>query len=83
MFEVSVNKITWTDDKPALIFALRDVHEARSATARLYEMAYRDPLTGIPNRRRLKEDIEALEHEIAMGRLYGMVGIIDLIILRP
>ncbi len=78
MFEVSVNKITWTDDKPALIFALRDVHEARSATARLYEMAYRDPLTGIPNRRRLKEDIEALEHEIAMGRLYGMVGIIDL-----
>lgn len=78
MFEVTISSLTWTDGKPALMYTLRDVHEARSATARLYEMAYRDPLTGIPNRRRFKEDVESLEHEIATGRLYGMVGIIDL-----
>ena len=78
IYEVTVNTLHWTDGKAAAIFFLRDVTEARTAHVRLYDLAYRDPLTGMPNRRRLKEDLEALEREIAMGHQAGVVGIIDL-----
>ena len=78
VFAVTLSVIDWVDDKPACIFYLRDVDDERNARKRLYNLAYMDVLTSIPNRRKFKEDFEALEKDISTGYKSGVVAIFDL-----
>lgn len=78
VFSVIRNTIDWIDGKPATSYIVRDVDEERSAKAKMYNLAYIDQLTGIPNRQKLKEDFEASEKDIKNNKVCGIVAIFDL-----
>lgn len=78
IFSVIRNSVIWTDGKPATLLIVRDVDEERSSEAKLYNLAYVDQLTGVPNRQKLKEDFSAAETEIKSSGASGIIGIIDL-----
>ena len=44
----------------------------------LYNLAFLDGLTQVPNRMRLKDDFAQMEHEIAAGKKCGAVAIFDI-----
>jgi len=77
-FSVVSNVIEWTDGKTANIFFLHDVTEERSVDEKLYNLAYIDQLTGVPNRQKLKEDFEKVAEDIEGGKLWGLIAIFDL-----
>ncbi|MCL2498970.1 MAG: diguanylate cyclase [Defluviitaleaceae bacterium] len=77
-YQVRCTAINWIDDNPAFIFTLNDITEEIATKKRLYELAYIDQLTGVPNRTRLKEDFTALEPRIELGELSGIVALFDL-----
>lgn len=77
-FSVRYNSIKWLDGKPATIMFLRDINEERTAKEKLYNLAYIDQLTGVPNRQKLKEDFEAIVKKIANTELVGVLTIFDL-----
>ena len=77
-FSLTTKEILWLDEKPATMFIIKDIEEARLATQTLYNLAYIDYLTQIPNRRKLREDFKALEPEIAEGKKSGIITIFDL-----
>ena len=78
VFSVIRNTIDWTDGKPATSYIVRDVDDERSAKLKMYNLAYIDQLTGIPNRQKLKEDFEASENDIKSNKICGIIAIIDL-----
>ncbi len=78
VFSVIRNTIDWVDGKPATAFIVRDVDEERSAKMKMYNLAYIDQLTGIPNRQKLKEDFEVSVQDIKNNRACGIVAIFDL-----
>ncbi|MBP8640775.1 MAG: diguanylate cyclase [Oscillospiraceae bacterium] len=78
VFSVIRNTIDWIDGKPATSYIVRDVDDERSAKLKMYNLAYIDQLTGIPNRQKLKEDFEASEKEIKSKTTCGIIAIIDL-----
>ena len=78
IFSTSLNAMNWLDNKMANVFYLRDVDDERTANKRLYNLAYMDVLTAIPNRRKFKEDFEELEKDISSGFKCGIVAIFDL-----
>ncbi|MFB0920354.1 MAG: diguanylate cyclase [Oscillospiraceae bacterium] len=78
IFSVTSNTIEWIDGKPATAFILRDVDEERSLKTRMYNLAYFDQLTGIPNREKLKEDFEAAQKENKNDRYCGILAMFDL-----
>ena len=77
-FSLSAKAVDWPDGGAATLFILDDVEEERNATKMLFNLAYFDYLTQIPNRRKLKEDFKELEAEIAAKKKSGMVAIFDL-----
>ena len=78
VFSVIRDTIDWIDGKPATSYIVRDVDEERSAKLKMYNLAYIDQLTGIPNRQKLKEDFEASEKDIKNSKACGIVAIFDL-----
>ncbi len=78
VYSVTTNTVMWIDDKPATLMFIRDVDEDRSYKARLYELAYLDHLTGVPNRQKLREDFENLAEDIAKGDVVGILALIDM-----
>ncbi|NLT57955.1 MAG: diguanylate cyclase [Clostridiales bacterium] len=77
-FSILCREIRWLDRLPATLFLLQDVEKARETSRRLYELAYLDPLTQVPNRQKLKEDFAVLEPAILSGEISGLVAILDL-----
>lgn len=77
-FEVFGSKLQWVDERAAVMLSLRDVSAQQETRDKLYNLAYRDALTGVPNRQRLKEDFEEAAHGIAEGRTGGLIAIFDL-----
>ncbi|MGI6153122.1 MAG: diguanylate cyclase domain-containing protein, partial [Christensenellaceae bacterium] len=78
LFSVIQNEIIWLDEKPATIFFLKDVDEERKIQENLYNLAYIDHLTGIPNRQKLKGDFEEIREDIENGLLDGVLALFDL-----
>ncbi|MGD9560474.1 MAG: diguanylate cyclase [Oscillospiraceae bacterium] len=78
IFSATCHVAQWVDGKPATFLFLRDVTEERSGQKKLYNLAYIDQLTGVPNRQKFKEDFEALAEDINNNRVAGIVAIFDL-----
>ncbi len=78
VYAVTRNTVEWTDGKTATSLVLRDVDEERGAKQKMYNLAYIDQLTGVPNRTKLKEDFEMMVPEIRQKKLSGIVAIFDL-----
>lgn len=78
LVSVNASQIQWTDDKPAVVLVLRDVDDERNVQAKLFKLAYRDQLTGVPNRQKFKEDFEAVAAKIENEEIAGIVAIFDL-----
>ncbi|MDR2599911.1 MAG: diguanylate cyclase [Oscillospiraceae bacterium] len=77
-FTVRRNTIKWADGKPATIFMMRDITSQIEANKRLYNLAYIDQLTNVPNRQRLKEDFVEVEEKITAGEISGILALFDL-----
>ncbi len=77
-FSVRYNSIKWLDGRPATIMFVRDINEERTAKEKLFNLAYIDQLTDVPNRQKLKEDFEVLVKKIANTELVGILAIFDL-----
>jgi len=77
-FSVKCNTVEWIDGKPAVRFMLRDITPEKEAKERLYNLAYIDQLTHVPNRQKLKEDFGTLENAITGHTLSGAISIFDL-----
>lgn len=78
VFSVRKSCVEWIDGKSATAIIVRDVDDERSAKKKMYNLAYTDQLTGIPNRRKFMEDFEASIRDIENGRVCGIVAIFDL-----
>lgn len=78
IFSVISNAVEWIDGKPAAAFIARDVDEERSAKTIMYNLAYFDQLTGIPNRQKLKEDFEKALKVSKNDRICGVFAVLDL-----
>ncbi len=78
IFDVTVSSLEWVDDKPVTMLALRDVSEARNAERKMYNLAYVDQLTGIPNRTKLREDFEHISDDVSAGKYVGALALFDL-----
>lgn len=57
--------------KPAVVVTAREITERKSQEAKMHQMAYLDPLTGLPNRRMLDD---RLRHAIAASQRNGLFG---------
>ena len=77
-FSLIVREIQWLDENPATIFVIKDIEEEKASTEALYNLAFIDYLTQVPNRRKLKEDFKELEPAIASGEKSGIISIFDL-----
>jgi EAL and modified HD-GYP domain-containing signal transduction protein len=77
-YQVRCNAINWTDEIPAFIFTMTDITEEIQLKKKLYELAYIDQLTGVPNRTKLKENFFAIENDIKTGDASGIVALFDL-----
>ncbi|MEA4894320.1 MAG: diguanylate cyclase [Oscillospiraceae bacterium] len=78
IFSATRKTVEWIDGKSATALFLRDVDDERSLKNRMYNLAYYDQLTGVPNRQKLKEDFEAALKDNKNDRYCGIVAIIDL-----
>ena len=77
-YNVNYRVVKWADGKPAVVIFLRDVNEERAVRDKLYNLAYIDQLTGITNRRKLKEDFDQIEDQINNNKKFGAFAMIDL-----
>ncbi len=78
IFAASGLTFQWMDDKPATVWFLKDVDEARRVEQKLYSLAYIDQLTMVPNRQKFKEDFEAVHKQIIRNEKQGVLAIFDL-----
>ncbi len=77
-FSATINTLVWLDDRPAVIFYLRDIQKERDINERLYNLAYIDQLTGVPNRTKFREDFAAVQDALMENKICGMVALFDL-----
>lgn len=77
-FSLTYKKIQWIDETPAKLFIFNDTENEQETSQMLYNLAYLDFLTQVPNRLKLKEDFKVLEPEIAAGTKCGVVALFDL-----
>ncbi len=77
-FSATFNAMDWLDGNDAMAIYLRDIDAERTAKQKLYNLAYIDHLTGVPNRQKLKEDFEAILDDIDANRVCGVMAIFDL-----
>ena len=78
IYSVTRTPIEWTDGKGATALVVRDVDEERSTKEKMYNLAYIDQLTGVPNRTKLKEDFELIANDVREKKVNGIVSIFDL-----
>ncbi len=78
IYAVTAKKFEWVDDKPATAIYMQNVTEMRKSQQQLFNLAYNDGLTGVPNRMKLKKDFEEKEPAIEKGSLCGAVALFDL-----
>ena len=83
IFSVSARKIDWIDAAPATVFSMLDITWERKTRQRLYNLAYIDTLTGIPNRQKLKDDFALMADKLMADKIYnealhGIMVILDL-----
>ena len=75
--EISVAGIE-IDGRAFLFAAGRDITDRKKAEAAVHDMAFHDPLTGLPNRRLLMERLRTALHASARYDSHGAVMFIDL-----
>lgn len=78
VYEVHINTVLWADGKPATMLMLRDITEQQKLEQHLYQLAYIDQLTKVPNRRKLTEDLTQLTVDISAGKTSGVLALFDL-----
>ncbi len=78
IFSVTTHPVQWLDGKTAAAFYLRNMDAEHKAREKLYNLAYIDHLTGVPNRQKFRESFEEIQEEIEIGKTCGIVSIFDL-----
>jgi len=76
-YELTCKKLRWLDGDPVLLFIFDESVNTRKELKKLYNLAYIDGLTQVPNRLKLKETFTELENGIIEGKICGAVSIID------
>ena len=66
------------DRQPLVMLLARDITERRKAEARIHELAYFDPLTGLPNRSQLEERLDSALRNARKQGYYGALLYLDL-----
>ncbi len=74
-YAVTSRGISWLDGKPATLLLLEDIQERRNIEKRLYNLAYLDQLTLMPNRIKLREDYDKINKR---GNLLGTIAMFDM-----
>lgn len=77
-YSVRYVNIEWIDKTPAIAIFFRNVNAERQMLAKLNSFASIDQLTGVPNRRKLMEDFEAISEKIAKSEIAGIMAIFDM-----
>ncbi|MCL2068562.1 MAG: diguanylate cyclase [Oscillospiraceae bacterium] len=77
-YMASCNTVDWFDGEPATALFMRNITKEKENSGKLYTLAYIDQLTGVPNRRKLQDDFNALEEQIVNGTVCGAVALFDL-----
>lgn len=78
VFSARIRSVQWPGERPAIMIILQDITEQRHTEKQLYTLAYFDPLTNLPNRRRFLEDFEAVAGAISAGTQTGIMAMFDL-----
>jgi EAL and modified HD-GYP domain-containing signal transduction protein len=68
----------WIDGRECIVLSVRNIDEEKENSLKLYNLAYIDQLTGVPNRQKLREDFERIRERIVSGELCGVVALFDL-----
>ena len=77
-YAVRYGSMEWIDGRIVTAIFLRNNNEERVLLDRLNHIAYVDQLTGVPNRRKLQEDFEAIADKISSAKVAGLLAIFDL-----
>lgn len=78
-FELSMaSRQVRTGEAPRFVALVRDITDHKDTEARLEEMAFYDPLTGLPNRRLLLDRIEQIVALMARSREHAALLFLDL-----
>lgn len=80
--EVGGRRIEW-DGHAATLNFVRDIHERREAEERIRNLAFRDALTDLPNRRALEHDLLAAMRRQAREQRWGSLLFLDLDQFKP
>jgi len=78
LFKARIETIDWIDNKQAAVFMMQDITAEKEQKERLFNLAYIDQLTAVPNRQKLKDDFLALEEQIVKGEIRGVLALFDL-----
>ena len=77
-YAIRYRPVRWIDGSQCIAIFARNINIERTIQERLYNLAYIDQLTGVANRRKLKEDMDSIEERIAKGEVTGALAIFDL-----
>ena len=75
--ELSASPLTW-DEKPAVVYVVRNISDELALEQQLRERALKDPLTGLPNRDVVENSIELALRAIARGAAPAVLCFLDL-----
>lgn len=76
-FELTATAFDW-EGEPALLHFIDDITERRQADERIRQMAYRDALTQLPNRRLLCERLEEAVADHRRDQQFGALMFMDM-----
>ena len=76
--EVSLQYVALDGDLPRFVAVVRDITEQQFHEETIERLAYFDPLTDLPNRRRVREEIKTELSENASNDVYGAILLTDL-----
>lgn len=77
-FSCFLKKVEWLDKRSATLLCMRNISPEMDAQKSLYNLAYLDHLTGVPNRQKLKEVFDAISKDIESGAKSGIIAMFDL-----
>lgn len=75
--QVHVNRISWSDNKPAISLSITNVPELIRGARQLVQTVYYDDLLDIPNGLKLEEDISALGDPEKVALVYARIVQLD------
>jgi diguanylate cyclase (GGDEF)-like protein/PAS domain S-box-containing protein len=76
--EVSLQYVALDGDLPRFVAVVRDITEQQFHEETIERLAYYDPLTDLPNRRRIRKEIKATMAANAEKDVYGAILLTDL-----